>query len=125
MLNFLLSRDSNILIMDYPMPTFPIPPPPATQAHASATFSPPPLDGSMLVPDIYDWHLRNSPCHPLFVYDDEEGAENIIHWSTAVRAVHRGGRIIQTRVARTAIDGKTPVVAILASAGELAFVSFF
>lgn len=79
----------------------------------------------MLVPNIYDWHLLNSSCHPLFVYDDEEGAENIIHWSTAVWAVHRGGRIIQTRVDRTAIDGKTPVVAILASAGELAFVSFF
>lgn len=69
----------------------------------------------MTIPEIYDWHLLNSPNHPLFVYDDEEGAEHIINWGTAVRAVHRAGRIIQSRV--ECADVKSPIVAILASSG--------
>lgn len=92
-----------------------IPPPPATQCLASDTFKQPPLDGSMAVPEIYDWHLRNSPNHPLFVYDDD-GAERVIDWATAVRAVHRAGRVIQSRVKCT--DLRMPVVAILASSGK-------
>lgn len=96
-----------------------IPPPPATQCLASETFSLPPLDGSMKIPEIYDWHLQNSPNHPLFVYDDDEGAERVISWATAVRALHRAGRVIQSRVKRT--DTRMPVVAILASCGTFFF----
>lgn len=100
----------------------PIPPPPATQCLSSETFHPPALDGSMALPEIYDWHLHNSPDHPLFVYDDDEGAERGISWGTAVRAVHRAARIIQSRVDVESADSATtrrpPVVGILASSGK-------
>lgn len=98
----------------------PIPPPPATQCLSSTTFHPPRLDGSMALPEIYDWHLHNSPDHPLFVCDDD-GAERVINWATVVRAVHRAGRIIQSRVdvdcADFAATRRAPVVGILASSG--------
>lgn len=75
----------------------------------------------MALPEIYDWHLHNSPDHPLFVYDDDDGAERVINWATVVRAVHRAGRIIQSRVdvdcANFAATGRVPVVGILASSG--------
>ncbi|KAF8993889.1 hypothetical protein BDQ17DRAFT_1431390 [Cyathus striatus] len=45
-----------------------LPPPPSTQALASDTFRPPPLDGSLTLPEIYDWHMKNTPNHRLFVY---------------------------------------------------------
>lgn len=70
----------------------------------------------MKIPEMYDWHLQNSPNHPLFVYVDDEGEERVISWATAARAVHRAGRIIQSRV--KGADVRVPVVAILASSGK-------
>ena len=33
-----------------------------------ATFSPPPVDGSLSIPEIYEYNGRHSPDHPAFVY---------------------------------------------------------
>ncbi|EKM49937.1 uncharacterized protein PHACADRAFT_213717 [Phanerochaete carnosa HHB-10118-sp] len=66
---------------------------PRTQALTSTTFTSPPLDGSLTVPELYDWHYANSPRHPLFVYSDHDGATTTIYWPDACMAVHRAGRI--------------------------------
>ncbi|KAF7798676.1 hypothetical protein EIP86_009900 [Pleurotus ostreatoroseus] len=71
-----------------------LPPIPRTQALNSLTFRPPPLDGSLSVPELYDWHLDNSPDHPLFVYSNSDGAAKTIVWKEAAHAVHRTGRLV-------------------------------
>lgn len=96
----------------------PIPPPPATQALASQTFKAPPIDGSLTVPELFDWHLRNTPNHPLFVYSDEHGDEHVLLWPQGVRAIHQSARIVMDRVRPR--GSEIPVVAILAAAGKLA-----
>ena len=96
--------------------TIPFPPLPATQALNSQTFKPPPLDGSLTVPEQFDWHLANTPNHPLFVYSDDHGEEHVILWPQGVRAMHRSGRIVVDRVSPK--GSEIPVVAILASAGK-------
>lgn len=95
----------------------PIPPPPATQALDSKTFKPPPMDGSLTVPELFDWHLQNTPDHPLFVYSDEHGKEHVILWPQGVRAIHNSARIVMDRVKPRASE--VPVIAILAASGKM------
>lgn len=95
--------------------TLPIPLLPKTQGLTSATFRIPPLDGTLTIPEIYDWHSEHSPAHPLFQYLDDDGSIRTIKWAEAVRAIHRAGRIIQKDVKN---DGSNvPIVGILASVG--------
>ena len=96
----------------------PIPALPNTQARESKTFQCPPLDGSLSLPEIYDWHYHNTPHHPLFVFADEKANDNhIILWPQVVRAVHEAGRIVRSRVPRDGKQSSTPVVAIVAAVG--------
>ena len=95
--------------------TLPIPPLPQTQCLTSTTFRVPPLDGSLTVPEIHDWHLENSPHHPLFQFAEDEGSVRTVRWAEAVRAFHRAGRIVQKDVRN---DGTSvPIVAIVAASG--------
>lgn len=98
--------------------TFPVPPPPDTQALASSTFRKPQLDGTLSVPELYDWHYENTPEHPIFVHSDDRGVETVIKWPDAVRAVHRAARIVQSLVPDgSAEKGQRMTFAILAAVG--------
>ncbi|KAJ3520636.1 hypothetical protein NM688_g9133 [Phlebia brevispora] len=74
----------------------PFPAPPPTQGLSTKTFRQPPMDGTLTGPEIYDWHMKYSVDHPLFVFADEQGNTRTINWPEAVRAVHRSGRIMQS-----------------------------
>lgn len=93
----------------------PIPPPPFTQAKNSKTFRPPPLDGSLTYPELYDWHLENTTNHPLFVYSYKSDVRTLL-WPEVVRAVHRAGRFVRSvasqgaSVADTSAVPESPVV---------------
>ncbi|KAJ3532133.1 hypothetical protein NM688_g7469 [Phlebia brevispora] len=100
----------------------PIPPPPPTQCLTSKTFRLPPLDGSMTVPEMFDWHLKNSPEHPLFIYSDDDGNTTTIKWADAVKAVHRAGRLLQARLNIYSSGPKNvPFVAMLANADTITY----
>ncbi|KAH8116797.1 hypothetical protein DFH11DRAFT_1687657 [Phellopilus nigrolimitatus] len=110
--------------MDYKV--LPLATPPNPQALNSKTFKLPPLDGSLTIPEIYDWHLDNTPDHPLFVYSDPEGVEHKILWPAAVRAFHRAAHIVYSRVGNIVIEDalNPPVVAILSSADTITYIAF-
>lgn len=102
-----------------------VPPFPRTQALTSTTFRPPPLDGSLTVPEFYDWHCINSPEHPLFIYADENGLATTIYWPEATKAVHRAGRIaLKLANTRQPLSNRRPVFAILAGNGVLRLRNF-
>ncbi|GJE93533.1 acetyl-CoA synthetase-like protein [Phanerochaete sordida] len=92
--------------------TLPIPPLPRTQALTTTTFRPPPLDGSVTLPEMWDWHASHSPAHPLFSFADDQGAVRTILWPEAVRACHRAARRTLSSLKQGA---PRAVVAILAA----------
>lgn len=96
---------------------------PKSQALSSNTFKAPPLDGSLTIPEIYDWHLTNTPSHPLFIYADEFKQINTLFWPEVVRAVHEAARCVRSMVSPsedTSIAPHSPlVVGIVSAAGGI------
>ncbi|KAL6306740.1 hypothetical protein BKA93DRAFT_894740 [Sparassis latifolia] len=103
------------------MSTSTIPSPPQTQALSSRTFCPPPIDGSMTLPEIFDWHLANTPDHRLFVFSKDDGGIRTIYWPEAVRAIHVGARVVRKRMNWTPGMKENPVVAILAPSDTIPY----
>ncbi|KAJ7083262.1 hypothetical protein C8R44DRAFT_822628 [Mycena epipterygia] len=99
----------------------PLPLPPQTQALSSRTFGPPPLDGSLTIAQIYDWHSEHSPNHRLFVYARADGSTRTIYWPEAVHAIHVGAKILRDRFNWVAGLVETPVISILASSDTIPY----
>ncbi|KZT28667.1 acetyl-CoA synthetase-like protein [Neolentinus lepideus HHB14362 ss-1] len=99
----------------------PFPPLPPTQAINSPTFKPPPLDGTLTLPEIYDWHYRNTPKHPLFLYPDGDGTVHEILWPSAVRAIHQVGYILRPKVGNPMTQDGRPIVAVLAASDTITY----
>lgn len=100
----------------------PLPSPTQKHGVSSATFEQPPVDGSLMIPEIYDWHASHSPEHPLFIYPEDDGHIEMITWAIATRAIHSAGRWLLSLVRNTAFAPNVntrPLVAILANAGTL------
>jgi acyl-CoA synthetase (AMP-forming)/AMP-acid ligase II len=95
-----------------------IPTPPPTQALSSLTFTSPPLDGTLTIAQVYDWHFLNTPNHRLFVYAQADGSTRTIYWPEAVQAIYVGSTILRRRFKWLSGRGPKPVVSILASPGN-------
>ena len=93
----------------------PLPPP--TQALSCKTFRPPPLDGSLSVQELYEWHADNNPDHRLFVYSRADGSTHTISWREAARAIYACVKTIRARLGWTPGSMETPVIGILAPSG--------
>ncbi|KAJ7096123.1 hypothetical protein C8R44DRAFT_379494 [Mycena epipterygia] len=92
------------------------------QGLSSSTFKPPPLDGSLLLPDVFDHHAQHSPDHPLFVYAEDKVPKTIT-WSHAVKAFRKAAHICQVRVEAAEREPSPTVVAILALADQITYLS--
>ncbi|CAL1710450.1 unnamed protein product [Somion occarium] len=101
--------------------TLPIPPRPQTQGLTSTTFKIPPLDGSLSLPEIYDWHAENSPNHPLFEFAEDDGTVRTITWKEGVKGVHRAGRYVRNKLTEFGETEARPVVAILAASDFITY----
>ena len=98
----------------------PIAPLPNSQALCSSTFRVPPLDGSLSLPEIFDWQYEHSPDQPVFRYTDDAGNNTIVRMAEVVRAIHRAARHIQATFAtHTPTPSKKPLIGILTAAGKM------
>ena len=81
-------------------------------------FKIPPLDGSLCVPEMYDWHYLHNKLHPVFRYTTD-GIIHHITYEEFVPALHRAGYLIseQIGVNQAGEQNDYPVVAILSTAG--------
>ncbi|KAK7030388.1 hypothetical protein VNI00_014132 [Paramarasmius palmivorus] len=95
------------------------PGPPRNQALNSKTFCPPPLDGTLALPEIYDWHKERSPKHPIFVYARQDGTICTITYSEVVPAIYRAARLVKSRFEMG--NGEAPTVAILSASETISF----
>lgn len=91
---------------------------PTLQGVSSPTFKPPPLDGSLTVPELFDYNGLHSAKHPLFRYDSpENGNFRSITWEEGVAAFHIAGHYF-----REHINDETPVVVgILANTDSITY----
>ncbi len=96
-------------------------PPPNKTLHCIDGWTVPPLDGSLTVPEIYDFHYDNNSNHAVFAYGNPEGnGITFVPYSKVIPAAHRAGWLIakaanfdlqQDRAVR-------PLVAVLAASGK-------
>ncbi|KAH8110853.1 acetyl-CoA synthetase-like protein [Phellopilus nigrolimitatus] len=97
-----------------------------THGLQSATFTQPPLDGSLSLPAIYDWQAEHSPKHPIFVFEDAPGLLRTILWDEGAQGMHRATRFVRKAVGNPLVlDGssKPSVIAVLASSDTITFTS--
>ena len=97
-----------------------IPPPPPTQALNTTTFAPPPLDLSLTLAELIDFHRTHSPNHVVYVYEDAPGERKQIIFSTWIRAIHRAGRHVRDlfQLPEPQVGSAKPVISMLANSGE-------
>lgn len=114
-----LQRTTNMNKTHIDYQVLPIPPIPNTQALSSTTFKPPPLDGSLNLPEICEWNARNNPEHPVFVYADGDGEEHEILWPRFVRAMRRVSTFVEGVISSCQSGHHTipRTIGILASGG--------
>ncbi|KAG7091962.1 hypothetical protein E1B28_008351 [Marasmius oreades] len=99
-----------------------IPLPPQTQARSSATFTSPPMDGSMCLTQIYDWQAHHSPRHRLFVFNNRVGNVRTILWKEAIAAIYTGARSLRAKLAKVLNEKNgAPIVAILTTTDTLTY----
>ncbi|TFY76506.1 hypothetical protein EWM64_g7507 [Hericium alpestre] len=108
------------------MSSAPLSPPPATQALTSSTFRAPPLDKSLTIPELCDWHFVHSPNHTLFSYADPNGTVKDIHWAEAVRAIRRGALFARIKLGSDAgqsgqAAADKPVIGVFATTDSITY----
>ncbi|KAH7912513.1 hypothetical protein BJ138DRAFT_785417 [Hygrophoropsis aurantiaca] len=91
------------------------------------TFRHPPVDGSLTVPELYEYHATKSPQHPLFVYADEHKELKTIRYPEAFRAIQRAAGLAAghykgtTELSQDA--SHPPVCGILAVADTISYMT--
>ncbi|KIY43241.1 acetyl-CoA synthetase-like protein [Fistulina hepatica ATCC 64428] len=87
-------------------------------------FQAPPIDGSLSVPQIYDWHLIHNVHYPVFLYQSEDGGAKkdvVLTYGHVVPAAHEAGRYI-SRATGVSIDPSVklkPVIAVMSASDSI------
>ena len=97
-----------------------LPPTPLTHGSNSKTFTQPPLDGSLSIAEVFDYHAHNSPEHPIFIYEDEPGKIETIYWPQLVHATARVASLIRSYNVPSEAPA-TKVIAVLALADTITY----
>jgi hypothetical protein len=83
-------------------------------------YNQPPIDGSLTIPEVFDWHAEHNPQYPLFVYPDDDTLKYITMEETA-HGMHRAARHYAchfTSLGHPPAVRDSPVVALFALTGE-------
>ncbi|KAL5492825.1 hypothetical protein ACEPAI_4273 [Sanghuangporus weigelae] len=87
-------------------------------------FKRPPLDGSLTVPELYDWNYEHNKDYPLFVYEDGPGTLRTISMGQGVQGMHRATLLIRQEfpeLVQKEVQTGQPVIAILAASDAVTF----
>ncbi|KAF9034495.1 acetyl-CoA synthetase-like protein [Hymenopellis radicata] len=102
--------------------------PPNLNLHTAEGWTIPPLDGSLSVPELYDFHYKHNADHPVFVYAKADSDElTYIRYSDLVPAAHRAGWYVTktTNFNHSADMNVRPIVAVLAATDTITFFTMF
>ncbi|KAH9934337.1 uncharacterized protein B0H18DRAFT_1115056 [Fomitopsis serialis] len=98
----------------------------ASLSTARDRFKPPPLDGSLTIPEIYAWHAEFNPEYPVFVFPETDGAVTVHTYSDVIAAATRGAHYIADCAnigIGTSYQGTRPVVVLAASVSPMQHAS--
>lgn len=108
-------------------PTFYNPTVRTWQGANSTTFSRPPFDTKLTIPELFEHHAKNSPNHPVFAYIDDDGKERVLYYPEVYRGIQKAATIAHAHYARRAAqyakeqEGKSendpPIIGILSTTG--------
>jgi hypothetical protein len=93
---------------------------PTLQGAKSPTFTRPPFNDSLTLPEIYAFHAIHSSRHPVFTYADNSTSADIVEicYPEVYAGIQRGHGIVSRYHSDLVEDGaKAPIVGILASLG--------
>lgn len=91
---------------------------PMAQGVNSGTWTVPPIDGTLTIPEIFDFHLKHSPTHPFFTYHDPSIDEvKEVSLSETTKGIHRAGWIALR--SNSVVRPAQKVFAILGSSGSM------
>jgi hypothetical protein len=90
----------------------------------STTFRQPPIDGSLSLAQMVDWHYKHSAAHSWAVFPRGDGSTDVQHvtWRHFGRAVYSVARFVRDNIAFEAGSTK-PVIAILANRDTLTYIA--
>ncbi|KAF9025136.1 NRPS-like enzyme [Hymenopellis radicata] len=87
--------------------------------------SPSPLDGTLALHALPEFHAKNSPDHPVFRYEDpSDGGIKSLRWTQVFLAIQVARQILQGSFG-VPLSGTHPVVAILVNADTMSFFAVF
>ncbi|EMD37732.1 hypothetical protein CERSUDRAFT_94732 [Gelatoporia subvermispora B] len=84
---------------------------PTPQGSNSRTWTRPPLDDSLTFPELFEFHAKHSPEHPVRTYSDEKKNIHPICYPEAFRAIRKAAKI------------ESPVLGILAAADSITYAT--
>ncbi|KAF8514478.1 hypothetical protein JB92DRAFT_2789445 [Gautieria morchelliformis] len=99
-------------------------------ANISNTFSRPPIDGTLTVDQLYDWHRVHSPRAAAFVFPKDNGLQTTLTWKALADGITKGAEIIQSSIpvsqgTNNQLQQRDPiVVGILATADVITYTTF-
>ncbi|KAF8889040.1 acetyl-CoA synthetase-like protein [Infundibulicybe gibba] len=88
-------------------------------------YTSPPVDGSLTVSELYDFHYANNPHHPVFRYPDSTGNMKELRYSEVVPAAYEAARFV-AKLANIDLSKPTdgsprPLVAIVATTDTITY----
>ncbi|KAI8996302.1 acetyl-CoA synthetase-like protein [Trametes punicea] len=101
------------------------------QGANSKTFRPVPLDTSLTIPELFEYHAKHSAEHPVFVYVDDDKQEHVLRYPEVYRAIRKAATISAGHYERMADyyaqaqqgkgENDPPIIGILATADSISF----
>lgn len=97
---------------------------PSRRPHAlkpDCGFVPPPLDGSLSLTQIYDFHYRHNTNYTVFIHPTASGEQVDVTYKDVVPAIHQAARLT-AEIAGVDIEARLeniPAIAVLAASGKL------
>ncbi|KNZ76905.1 hypothetical protein J132_06813 [Termitomyces sp. J132] len=87
----------------------------------SSQYERPPLDGSLYVPELYDWQYHHNPTQTAFLYSVGESGLQAITYKEFVPAIHRAARLVAGMIGIDISGEKAhyPAVVILSAADTI------
>lgn len=69
--------------------------------------------------EIYEWHARHSPNHPVFQYFEDDRTIKTITFADTIQAIYRGGWLLRS-VMHDCVEPreKRHIVAVVALSGK-------
>ena len=114
-------NDFSLTVMiDYLLPV-PNQTPSVREIDGLGAYETPPLDGTLSVPELYDWHSVHNRDHPLFIFEDDTGSLRTISMGEGVQGIHRATDIVRKELDMKYLDGAVCVIAVLCASGEHSF----